>query len=79
MANATLSTIANGQDMQRKKSGWFDMPVLPARFPSRLLASACRIMVKKNKKTDVAEHQQVFHHVGLLANEPLGTPGLLSI
>jgi hypothetical protein len=33
----------------------------------------------KNKKTDVAEHQQVFDHVGLLANEPLGTAGLLSI
>jgi hypothetical protein len=31
------------------------------------------------KKADVAEHPQVFHHVGLLANEPLGQAGLLSI
>jgi hypothetical protein len=27
----------------------------------------------------VAEHPEVFDHVGLLANEPLGTAGLLSI
>ena len=33
----------------------------------------------ENKKADVAEHPGVFHHVGLLANEPLGTAGLLSI
>ena len=26
--------------------------------------------VTKNKKADVAEHPKVFHHVGLLANEP---------
>jgi hypothetical protein len=31
------------------------------------------------KKTDVAEHPQVFRHVGLLTNEPLGKAGLLSI
>jgi hypothetical protein len=30
---------------------------------------------KRNKKTDVAEHRSVFHHVGLLFNEPPGTPG----
>jgi hypothetical protein len=27
----------------------------------------------------VAEHPKVFHHVGLLTNEPPGTAGLLSI
>jgi hypothetical protein len=31
------------------------------------------------KKADVAEHPEVFHHVGLLANEPPGTTGLLFI
>ena len=31
------------------------------------------------KKADVAEHPEVFDHVGLLTNEPLGTAGLLSI
>ena len=31
------------------------------------------------KKADVAEHPKVFDHVGLLANEPLGTAGVLSI
>jgi hypothetical protein len=33
----------------------------------------------ENKKADVAEDPEVFDHVGLLANEPLGTAGLLSI
>jgi len=31
------------------------------------------------KKTDVAEHPQVFRHVGLLINEPLGCAGVLFI
>jgi len=31
------------------------------------------------KKADVAEHLEVFGHVGLLVNEPLGTAGLLFI
>ena len=79
MVNATPSTVANGHDIRRKKNGCFDMPVLPAKFPSRLLASGCRSMVQKQKRADVAEHQQVFDHVGLLANEPPGTTGLLSI
>jgi len=29
------------------------------------------------KKADVSEHPQVFDHVGLLVNEPLGTAELL--
>jgi hypothetical protein len=33
----------------------------------------------ETKKADVAEHPEVFDHVGLLANEPLGTAELLSI
>jgi hypothetical protein len=33
----------------------------------------------RTKKADPAEHPKVFHHVGLLANEPLGTAGLPSI
>jgi len=33
----------------------------------------------RNEKADVAEHPQVFDHAGLLASEPLGTAGLLSI
>jgi hypothetical protein len=33
----------------------------------------------KTKKAGVAEHPEVFDHVGLLANEPLGTAELLSI
>ena len=33
----------------------------------------------RHKKTDVAEHPEVFDHVGLLANEPPGTAGLLFI
>jgi hypothetical protein len=34
---------------------------------------------KEKKKADVAEHPEVFHHVGLLSNEPPGTAGLLFI
>ena len=33
----------------------------------------------QNEKADVAEHPQVFHHVGLLVNQPPGASGLLSI
>jgi hypothetical protein len=33
----------------------------------------------KTKKADVAEHPEVFDHVGLLINEPLGMAGLLFI
>jgi len=36
-------------------------------------------ILQQRKKTDVAEHPEVFDHVGLLANEPSGTAGLLSI
>jgi hypothetical protein len=34
---------------------------------------------QEQKKADVAEHPEVFDHVGLLVHEPLGTAGLLSI
>jgi len=34
---------------------------------------------ERNKKTDVAEHPQVFRHVGLLFNETPGAAGLLFI
>jgi hypothetical protein len=30
----------------------------------------------RNKKADTAEHPEVFHHVGLLVNEPPGTAEL---
>jgi len=33
----------------------------------------------ENKKADVAEHLEVFDHVGLLTNEPPGTAELLFI
>jgi len=33
----------------------------------------------ENKKADVAEHPEVFDHVGLLFNEPLGRAELLFI
>ena len=35
--------------------------------------------ISRTKKADVAEHPQVFDHVGLLVNEPPGTAELLSI
>jgi hypothetical protein len=33
----------------------------------------------RTKKADVAEHPEVFDHVGLLINEPPDTAGLLFI
>jgi hypothetical protein len=33
----------------------------------------------RTKKADVAEHPEVFDHVGLLINEPPGRAGLLFI
>jgi hypothetical protein len=39
--------------------------------PARCLA--------QTKKADVAEHPEVFHHVGLLVNEPSSYAGLLFI
>jgi hypothetical protein len=33
----------------------------------------------QNKKTDVAEHPEVFCHVGLLFDEPPGLAGVLFI
>jgi hypothetical protein len=34
---------------------------------------------RKQKKAGVVEHPEVFHHAGLLANEPPGHAGLLFI
>jgi len=44
-----------------------------------LLSDDERLTSPRTKKADVAEHPKVFDHVGLLANEPPGTAGLLSI
>jgi hypothetical protein len=37
------------------------------------------LRVATNKKADVAEYPKVFHHVGLLVNEPPGMAKLLFI
>jgi hypothetical protein len=43
-------------------------------------ANGCDYLLSpRTKKADVAEHPEVFDHVGLLTNEPLGTAELLSI
>jgi hypothetical protein len=49
--------------------------------PARTVAEIAprRPAPKQNKKADVAEHPEVFDHVGLLVNEPPGTTGLLFI
>jgi hypothetical protein len=36
-------------------------------------------ITSQTKKADAAEHPEEFHHVGLLANEPLSKAELLSI
>ena len=46
----------------------------------RLAGARARPCVQHRKqKADVAEDPEVLHHVGLLANEPPGPAGLLSI
>jgi hypothetical protein len=47
-------------------------------FGSVLCSCACRPL-PKTKKADVAEHQEVFDHVGLLTNEPPGSAEFLFI
>jgi hypothetical protein len=42
----------------------------------RILLPLAALPRNGNKKADVAEHPEVFHHVGLLVNEPLGTAEL---
>ena len=37
------------------------------------------VVRRATKKADVAEHPQVFDHVGLLVNEPPGTAELLFV
>ena len=43
------------------------------------LAGSIAAALAKAKKADVAEHPEVFDHVGLLVNEPPGKIGLLFI
>jgi hypothetical protein len=43
----------------------------------RLRSSTTGMNIKK--KADVEEHQEAFHHVGLLVNEPPGAAGLLFV
>jgi hypothetical protein len=43
------------------------------------LPEPCDHAPKTTKKADVAEHLQVFGHIGLLVNEPPGMAELLSI
>ena len=50
-------------------------------MPTRIVTVTAPRRHVKNKttqKTDVAEHPEVFDHVGLLANQPLGRAELLS-
>jgi hypothetical protein len=37
------------------------------------------IPLRQQKKADVVEHPKVFHHAGLLVNQPPGTAELLFI
>jgi hypothetical protein len=43
------------------------------------LVSFIIVYSNAHKKTDVAEHSQVFRHIGLLFNQPLGDAKLLFI
>ena len=52
------------------------MSVLTGRLET---ASTMSLANRAQKKADVAEHPKVFHHVGLLVNEPPGPAGLLFI
>ena len=45
-------------------------------FGVSLVTATVRCHRERNKKADVAEHPEVFDHVGLLVNEPPGQAGL---
>ena len=55
----------------------FPLPFLSVHFDS--VDHLSHTVISKTKKADVAEHPEVFDHVGLLTNEPLGIAGLLFI
>jgi hypothetical protein len=55
------------------------MASLPIVLAVKLFEDLIPVVAASNKKADVAEHPQVFDHVGLLRNEPPGTAGLLFV
>jgi len=44
-----------------------------------LCGTECVQQRRPEKKTDVAEHPEVFDHVGLLFNEPASDAGMLFV
>ena len=61
-------------------NAWNSSPIaIGAKRVLRTIRSYTLADVGVQKKTDVAEHPQVFNHVGLLTNKLPGTAGLLSI
>jgi hypothetical protein len=60
----------------REKWANTDTFELPDETRERLCFSSIAKSDPKAKKADVAEHPEVFDHVGLLVNEPPGTAGL---
>jgi hypothetical protein len=53
--------------------------VILGRFVALMPVNCGHPRTTDNKKADVDKHLRVFVHVGLLANEPPGTAGLLFI
>ena len=63
-------------------SGGYESPASNADAAPAMATIArmcCSLSCSNNEKADVAEHPQVFDHIGLLTNEPLGAAELLSI
>jgi hypothetical protein len=48
-------------------------------FFQGILRASKHLAAPRTKKADMAEHPEVFDHVGLLVNEPHGTAALLFI
>ena len=68
-----MDTSARGKSNPRidpfeSQSGWVFIWGLPR--------DRDRLASPQTKKADVAEHPEVFDHVGLLVNEPPGQAGL---
>ena len=68
--------MVDTSQFQARRSVFFQEPSAPTALPADLALVPCQ---RNRKKTDVAEHPEVFDHVGLLVNEPSSYAGMLFI
>jgi hypothetical protein len=79
MVGVRLGLIALGRRLGREHRWFAKTEGQNRRHYQQKTLSNRHCITSRTKKADVAEHPEEFRHVGLLANEPPGTAGLLSI